>query len=60
MMNVTCIRLLFIPSHVLEGFLLISINHCIRECDVVAYELARQALVGKIHVWIDEPPASIW
>lgn len=25
----------------------ISISHCIRECNVVAHELARQALVGK-------------
>jgi hypothetical protein len=41
---------------VLERFSFISISHCIRECNDVAHELARQALVGKnSFVWIDEP-----
>ena len=31
----------------LKDFHFISISHCIRECNSVAHELARQALVGK-------------
>ena len=50
MMNVTCIGRIFILSPLV----------IVSECNAVAHELARQALVGKdSSVWIDEPPASI-
>ena len=43
-----------------NDFNVISISHCIRECNSVAHELARQALVGKSSlVWIDDPPTFI-
>lgn len=43
-----------------KDFLSISISHCIRDSNVVAHELARQALIGKnSFVWIDDPPAFI-
>jgi ribonuclease HI len=43
-----------------EDFHSISISHYSRDCNVVARELARQALIGKNSlVWIDEPPAFI-
>ena len=38
-------------------FAAISISHCNRECNLVADELARQALVEKnSFVWVDDPP----
>jgi hypothetical protein len=43
-----------------EDFHSISISHCSRDCNVVAHELARQTLIGKISlVWIDEPPTFV-
>ena len=42
-----------------NDFNVISISYCIRECNSVARELARQALVGKSSlVWIDNPLPS--
>jgi hypothetical protein len=42
-----------------EDFAAISISHCNRECNSVARELARQAMLDKIsQVWIDDPPPS--
>ena len=42
-----------------KDFHFISISHCIRECNSVAHELARQALVGRdSFVWIHELNSS--
>ena len=41
-------------------FAAISISHCNRDCNLVAHELARQALLDKSSfVWVDDPPNSI-
>jgi hypothetical protein len=41
-------------------FAAISISHCNRDCNSVAHELARQALLDKSSfVWVDDPSNSI-
>ncbi|CAD6249334.1 unnamed protein product [Miscanthus lutarioriparius] len=41
-------------------FAAISISHCNRECNLVAHELARRALLAKTSfVWVDDPPNAI-
>lgn len=38
----------------------IAISHCNRSCNLVAHDLARQALLQKsAQVWVDDPPPSI-
>ena len=42
------------------GFQKISIEHCRRETNQVAHELAKKAMISKIYcIWDDDPPSFI-
>ena len=54
------------PAHVNNGWILdfptAATEHCHREANQVAHELARQAFVSKVFfcTWVDSPPSFIF